>query len=59
MSETDVQAIRRDLNELRDVVHGWGEKIDLMHKAVLKMSRKVYVPGPPSGISKSRSQKAR
>jgi len=47
MSTDDVAAIRRDLNKLQDEVHDWGKKIDRMHKAVVKMSSKVYVPGPP------------
>jgi hypothetical protein len=49
MSSDEVQALRRDFNQLREEVHSWGEKIDLIHKAVLRMSGKVYVPGAASG----------
>ena len=45
MADDDVRAIRRDLNDLRDEVHAWGNKIDLIHAAVLKMAEKTYVPG--------------
>jgi hypothetical protein len=59
MSLEEVQAIRRDLNDLRDEVHSWGGKIDLIHTAVIKMSRKTYVPGPPeraAKVTRSRSK---
>jgi len=54
MSDDEVQSIRRDLNDLRDEVHSWGGKIDIIHKAVVRMSRKTYVPGPPA---RSRARK--
>ena len=47
MSDRAVEGIRHDLNDLRDEVRSWGAKIDLIHKAVVEMSGKVYVPGPP------------
>ena len=44
MSADEVQALRRDFNDLRDEVHSWGEKIGLIHEAVLRMAKKTYVP---------------
>ena len=45
MSSEEVQALRRDFNNLRDEVHAWGGKIEVIHKAVLGMASKTYVPG--------------
>jgi hypothetical protein len=44
MSTDEVQALRRDFNDLRDEVHSWGEKIGLIHETVLRMAKKTYVP---------------
>jgi hypothetical protein len=50
MSSDEVQDLRRDFNDLRDVVQKWGEtwgqKIELIHAAVLNMAKRTYVPGP-------------
>lgn len=47
MSDKAVDRLSRDLLDLRDEVRAWGARIDLIHQAVLTMSTKVYVPGPP------------
>jgi hypothetical protein len=46
MSSDEVQRLERVVNDLRDEVHAWGGKIDLIHQAVLGMAGKTYVPGP-------------
>jgi hypothetical protein len=50
MSTDEVNALRHDFNELRDIVEKWGltwgAKIEIIHTTVLKMAKKAYVPGP-------------
>jgi hypothetical protein len=44
MSTDEVQILKRSVDELRDTVTAQGGKLDLIHKAVLDMAGKTYVP---------------
>jgi hypothetical protein len=46
MSTNDVQILQRGLEDLRAEVHTWGNKIDVIHAAVVSMAGKTSVPGP-------------
>lgn len=46
MSTDEVQVLKRAVNDLRDEVAGMRGTLSIIHKAVLGMTGKTYVPGP-------------
>ena len=43
MAPDDVAALRHDLNDLRTEIRA---KLDTIHKAVMSIAGRAYVPGP-------------